>query len=161
MHVVGTTMPTKPRLFSLLASLLVLSVSGCGGDDPLDVDSTDVVGSWNITSLIYAAVTGGASVEALEPGVSGVVTFRSDLTYSIVFEEVGPPMVTDIEDGTFTVTADVIRITPDDAPGDPSDLEIVSLTATTLTLFQADDEFDFDDGGIDEPATTTVVLQKQ
>ncbi len=162
MYHARTRTTVKPRLGVLLAALLLLSFGGCG-DDPVGVVATsdDLLGTWNVTSLVYAPVGGGTSVQAIEPGTSGVITFRADLTYTITFAEVGPPQVTDVEDGTFTVMGSVLVITPDDAPNDPSNLDIPELTATSATLFQAVDEFDFDDDGNDEPATTTVMLQKQ
>jgi hypothetical protein len=155
-------MTVQPRLGLLLAAFLLLSLGGCG-EDPVEVVATsdDLLGTWNITSLMYTPVGGGTSVQSIEPGTSGVITFRADFTYTITFTEVGPPQVTDVEDGMFTVMGSVLTITPDDAPNDPSNLDIQQLTATSATLFQADDEFDFDDDGDDEPATTTVMLQKQ
>ena len=162
MHVARKRMTSKPRAGLMLASLLTLTLSGCGGDDPTDIQDTidDLVGTWNITSLMYTPAAGGASVEGVQAGTSGTITFRQDLSYTLTFQETGPPPVTDMEDGTFSVAGDVLTIVPDDAPLDPSDLEIQSLTSTTARLFQADDEYDFDDDGFDEPATTTVVLQK-
>ena len=162
MYHARTRMTARSRFGSLLAALLVVSFAGCG-DDPVDVMATsdDLLGTWNVTSLVYAPVGGGTSVQAIEPGASAVITFRADLSYTITFTEVGPPQVTDVEDGTFTVMGSVLTLTPDDAPNDPSNLDIQQLTATSVTLFQAVDEFDFDDDGNDEPATTTVMLQKQ
>lgn len=156
-------MKKRSRLGLLLAPFLLVILGSCGGDDPLDVQDIidDLVGTWNITSLTYTPVAGGAGVEALVAGTTGVVVFRQDLTYTITFTETGPPMVTDVEDGTYAVAGDVITIVPDNAPGDPSDLEIVSLAGTSLTLLQSDDEYDFNDDGTDTPATTRVVLQKQ
>lgn len=154
----GTTMST--RLGSLVAAVLLLSATACGGDDPLDVTADDLLGTWNITSLLYTPVAGGASVQGVQGGLSGTISFRADLTYTFSFQDSGPPPVSETEDGTFTVVGDVLTITPDNAPGDSSALEIQALSSNSATLFQADDEYDFDDDGTDEPSTTTVTLQR-
>ena len=161
MDLAGTRMTMKPGLRVLIAALLLLNFGGCT-DDPAGVEATtdDLLGTWDITSLVYTPVGGGTSVQAIQPGIQGVITFRADLSYTITFDDVGPPPVQEVEDGTYIVIGSVLTITPDDAPGDPSDLEIQALTSITATLFQAVDEFDFDDDGSEEPATTTVMLEK-
>ena len=160
MRVAGPT--SKPRLRSLLTTLLLLGAVSCGGDDPMDIVATasDLLGTWNITSLVHTPVGGGTPVEEVVAGLSGSVVFRQDLTYTIAFQDAGPPVVSESENGTYMVTGSSLTITPDNAPLDVTTLEIQSLTSNGVTLYQADDDYDFDDDGTDDPATTTVRLEK-
>jgi len=148
----------KPRLGSLLTTLVLLSVSGCGGDDPVGVVATaaDMLGTWDIASLTFASVPPGTSVELVSMGASGEIEFRGDGTYTLTLA--GPGEAPEVENGTFSVSGSTLSLIES---GEVTALAIQALTSTAATLFQADDEYDFNDDGFDTPATVTVVLAKQ
>ena len=147
----------------LLFSTLVLAtvMSACGGDDGVSPENAALIGSWSATSSTFTEVAGGATFDEVAAGLALTIVFRSNLTYTLTEVDPGPPQVTEIEDGTFTVIGTVLTVIPDADPGDVTALEIVTLTSTTLTLFQADGEFDFNDDGIDTPAAFTIVFVRQ
>jgi hypothetical protein len=89
-------------------------------------------------------------------GFSGEIEFRQDGTYTLTTTDPGEP--TEVENGTFGVSGSTLSLT---VFGETSALTIQALTSTAATLFQGDDEFDFNDDGTETPATTTVVLAKQ
>jgi len=158
MQFAGTSRSIKPRLGPLLATLVLLSVGACGGDDPVGVEATasDLLGTWDITSLTFTSVPAGSSAELVSQGFSGEITFRQDGTYTLTTTD--PGQAVEVEDGTFTVSGSTLSLI---VPGEVSALTIQALTSTAATLFQADDEYDFNDDGTETPATVTVVLAKQ
>ncbi|MDH3206197.1 MAG: lipocalin family protein [Gemmatimonadota bacterium] len=148
----------KPRFSALLTTLVVLSASGCGGDDPTGVAATvaDMLGSWTITALTFTSVPPGDSEELISQGFSGEVEFRSDLTYTLSTTD--PQQVVEVDNGTFSVSGSTLTLT---LPGDVTNLTIQELTSTAATLYSADDSFDFNGDDQDTPATVTVRLAKQ
>lgn len=146
----------------LISSFLCLLLAGCKDDNAMSAAaSPELIGTWTATSLTYTPVGGGTAIDVVAEGLGVTAVFRADLTYTFTFVDPGPPVVTEVENGTYSVTGSVVTVVPDNAPGDPSDLEIVSLTSASATLYQAIDEFDFDDDGTESPATTTAVLVRQ
>ena len=124
----------------------------------VDTEVNELLGTWSIVSLMFAPVGGGSAVDGLAGTAS--ITFRENLTYTLTFVEA---QVTDVEDGTFSVSGSTLTLVEDDDPTlDPNLLTITSINSTSATLFSEDDEqFDFNDEGEETPATLTVSLQKQ
>lgn len=94
-----------------------------------------------------------------EPTLSIVI--RQDFTHTITQVDPGPPQLTEIEDGTFTVGGSVFTIIPTGAPEDAIAFTMQVLTATDMTLFVAEDVFDFNEDGTETPATRTAIFVKR
>ena len=87
------------------------------------------------------------------------ITF-TETTYSGTFTfagEVGE--VTEGFSGTYTIDGNqlILRETGELEP----DSMTYTLSGNTMTLTGDDDEYDFDDDGQEDPATSTLVLAKQ
>lgn len=128
---------------------------------------TNLVGTWDATSITFTPTGGGASVDIIAQGITLFVVLRSDFTYTLTEVDPGPPQVTNVESGTFTVTGGgaggvgaLLTLTPTGLPPDLS-LTIQALTATDMTLFNANDVFDFNDDGTETPASLTAVFVKR
>lgn len=154
MHLALSGHTSKARSTSLLATLLVLALSACG-DSVTGVEATtdDFVATWDITSLLFTPAGGGTSVEALTG--SGTITFRADLTYTLVLIE---GSVQETESGTFSLSGSTLTLT---LPGEDSDmLTVTAISSSSATLYSADDSYDFNDDDEETAATLTVTLQK-
>ncbi len=128
---------------------------------------TNLVGTWDATSITFAPAGGGASVDIIADGVALSVVLRQDFTYTLTETDPGPPQVVDVENGTFTVVGGgaggvgaLLTLTPTGLPADLS-LTIQVLTATDMTLFNANDVFDFNDDGTETAASLTAVFVKR
>ncbi len=155
-------MTMRRRSGSILTTFLLIGFVGCGGDDDgVSPEIADLIGTWNATSLTFAEIGGGATVDLIADGGSLTIVFRNNLTYSLTQVIVGPPSANYSEDGTFTVNESVLTVLDDADPLDPTAIQIVTLTSTALTLFLANDEYDFNGDDNDTPASFTLVLVKQ
>jgi hypothetical protein len=155
MHLLDAGRTIKTRLGLLVAALLVLGGVACS-DSPTGVDATtgDLLGTWNITSLLFTPDGGGTAAE----GVVGwaTIVFRDDFTHTLTFVE---GTETDVENGTFAVNGSTLTLTIEGE--DPDVLTVTAISSTAATLYSDDEEFDFNDDGELTDATLTVTLQKQ
>ena len=138
------------KLFrTLIAPLLAVTfVAGCGDSTPEEVAEA-LAGTWNATSVVFTnKANSSETFDLVAAGGSANVTFTAAGGFSGSFTDLG---------GTFVVEGTNLIITN---TGE-SDLETVAFTLSgnTLTL-TVDDEFDFDDDGVDESASLIIVLQK-
>ncbi len=154
-------MMARRRLGSILTTFLLIGSVGCGGDDDgMSAEIDDLIGTWNATSLTFEEIGGTGTYDEIAAGGSATLVFRNDLTYSFTQVTPGPPLETYTEDGIYAVTGSVITFTDDADPLDPT-VAVLTLTSTALTLFLADDEYDFNGDDNDTPATFTLVFVKQ
>ncbi len=146
-----------------LSAFLVLAAVAAGCSDstaPEDITLAALVGTWSATSATFSEVGGSGFEDAIALGATMSITVGPSGSYSInvtvPFED------PEVETGTLTVTGGVITATPTDPLEDPETIEIVSLSGDNLTLFFADEEWDFTDDQIDNetPATLTIVMRR-
>ncbi len=78
---------------------------------------------------------------------------RDNSTYTVTFDD---GETSEVENGTYTVSAGVITITPTE--GEPEELTIVSLEGNTLTLSMTAVE---EVGEVEVSGTMTMVLERQ
>ena len=155
-------MIVRRRLGSILTTFLLIGFVGCGSDDDgVSPEIADLIGTWSATSLTFAEIGGTATVDLIAAGDTLSIVFRNNFTYSVAQLITGPPQEDYTEDGTFTLRGNVLTVTDDADPLDPAVIEIVTLTSTALTLFQANDEYDFNGDDNDTPASWTLVFVKQ
>jgi hypothetical protein len=155
MHLLDAGRTIKTRVGLLVAALLVLGGVACS-DSPTGVDATtgDLLGTWNITSLLFTPDGGGTATEAVVG--SATIVFRDNFTYTLTFVE---GTETDVENGTFAVNGSTLTLTIEGE--DPDVLTVTAISSTAATLYSDDEEFDFNDDGELADATLTVTLQKQ
>ena len=127
-----------------------------GDVDPGDVTGNDLVGTWEATAATFTPDGSTTSFDLIADGFGITLVIRADGTYTATFTELG--FDPEVEDGTYTVSAGVITITPT-VGDDVESFTIVSLNATTLVL--SDPDAVEDDEGVDVPGTLRLVLQKQ
>jgi hypothetical protein len=148
------------RKLSAFVMLAVVAVGCSDSTAPEDVTLADLVGTWNATSATFDEVAGDGLIEVIGTfGVSMSITIASSGAYTITVTV--PGEAPDVETGTATAANGVITATPS-APGeDPEVIQIRSLSGNDMTLYFADEEFDFNDDGTETDATLTVVLRRQ
>ncbi len=147
-------------LRTLIAPLLAVTfLAGCG--DSIGADGTPeevanaLAGTWNATSFVFTNdANSSETFDLLADGGSFSITFTAagQFSGSSTFEG-----ATDTFSGTYVVQGTNLITT--DTGEIESETIAFTLSGNTLTL-ALDDEFDFDDNGIDEPATLVIVLQK-
>lgn len=136
-------------LRTLIVPLLAVTfVAGCGDSTPEEVAEA-LAGTWNATSVVFTnKANSSETFDLLAAGESVNVTFTAAGEFSGSFTDVG---------GTFVVEGTNLIIT-NTGKNDPHAVAF-TLSGNTLTL-TVDDEFDFDDDGVDESASLIIVLQK-
>ncbi len=136
-------------LRTLIAPLLaVIFVAGCG-DSTREEVAEALAGTWNATSVVFTnKANSSETFDLLAAGESANITFTAAGGFSGSFTDLG---------GTFVVEGTNLIIT-NTGESDPETVAF-TLSGNTLTL-TVDDEFDFDDDGVDESASLIIVLQK-
>jgi hypothetical protein len=134
-------------LRTLIVPLLaVIFVAGCG-DSTREEVAEALAGTWNATSVVVTNKANSSETSDLLAGGESVnITFTVAGGFSGSFTDLG---------GTFVVEGTNLIITNTGK----SDLETIAFTLSDNTL-TVDDEFDFDDDGVDESASLIIVLQK-
>lgn len=102
---------------------VALSTVGCSDDD--DDDGNPLVGTWRATTF---------NGQAIDPGVSVVVSFRSDGTASTTYSIGGE---TDTSVGTWSADGGTLTVTSE---GD-TDSAAYSISGNTLTISSSDGTF--------------------
>ena len=151
------------KLLRKLAPLLAVTfVASCSDDFVSGADSTPeevvdaLVGTWNATSFVFTnKANSSETFDLLADGGSFSITFTATggFSGSSTFEG-----ATDTFSGTYIVQGTNLMLTD----GQSNDVESFAFTVSgnTLTLVFEDVEFDFDNDGVDEPATVTLVFQR-
>jgi len=169
MRFAGLRRTITTRLGPLLTTLVVLSVSGCEGDDPTAVagTSTELLGTWDLSSFAFTSISTPIAkpdyVELGWPGLgySGNIVFRGDRTYTFttVYPKVGLPVPNLVEDGIFDLSGSTLSLTlPNE---EPTLLLIEELTSVSATLFQRGTSYDFNRDGTETIATARIVISRQ
>ena len=139
-------------LRTLIAPLLAVTfVAGCGDSTPEEVAEA-LAGTWNATSVVFTnKANSSETFDLLAGGESVNITFTAAGGFSGSFTELGGTGGTFVVQGTNLIFTNPGKSDPDTAA--------FTLSGNTLTL-TVDDEFDFDDDGVDESASLIIVLQK-
>ncbi len=148
----------------VLATCLFFGIWGCSSSgtdpdnntDPVQTQSDwEMVGSWTGVYFEFANPNDSSQVVNLSQyGVSYLMAIADDSSYTSATTFLGD---TEVETGRITVQGNQITIAPD--TGDPRS-GTYTLNENTLRIVVPDQEFDFTQDGIPEPATLTVELVK-
>ncbi len=134
--------------------------------DVTDSPDPDLVGSWSATSMTYTWIAQpDSSIDVIPFGVSFDLVANGDGTYAVtIVHPVNSGEPTENETGLYTALEGLLWVYETDANAGPDPLALLGYqvdgSSATLTR-NMDEEFDFNDDGIDEPATLTIVLEKQ
>ncbi len=140
---------------SSLGVALLVAV-GCS-DSTGPASPSDFVGDWLASSYVVTNIANTSQSEDL---------IGLGMTLSITFTETSysgtagfPGEATETFSGTYTIDGNqlILNETGELEP----DTMTYALSGNTMTLSGDDEEYDFDDDGQDDPATFTMVFQRQ
>lgn len=142
-------MKLKHRTIPLLALTLM---GACTDDGATGVAPDDLAGTWTATAMVFSSVADPTTtVDVVTEGAALTLVLNADGTYSFVSVFPGEP--DEDETGTFSVSGDVMTITPTGL--DPETFAIFR-DGDTLTLTDSD-TFDFGQG-VEEDALLVITL---
>lgn len=139
--------------------------AACGDDDdgtgPDGVTVADLAGSWTATQLQFTAADGSASVDLINDlGGSFVLQIQSDGSFTA---DVSVPGQDPFQlPGSVTISGSTLTVdfAQDVPPFNDFDASF-TLSGSQLTLDVSDASFDFNQDGVEDPATATVIFQRQ
>ncbi len=145
---------------SLGAALLVAVAAGCSdsGDSTGPVASpSEFVGDWLASSYVVTNIANTAeTADLIVQGLTLSITF-TETTYSGTAAFTGEP--TETFSGTYTISGNQLTLN-ETGKGTP-ELMTYTLSGNAMTLAGSDEEYDFDNDGVEDPATFTMLLAKQ
>ncbi len=146
---------------SLGAALLVAVAVGCSdsGDSTGPVASpSEFVGNWLASSYIVTSIANTSLSEDLVVGQQMTISITfTETTYSGTASFPGEP--TETFSGTYTISGNQLTLN-ETGQGTP-ELMTYTLSGNAMTLAGSDEEYDFDDDGVEDPATFTMLLVRQ
>ena len=149
-------------IFVFILSLLLVNCEKNSTDPkennivPANVPS-EVVGSWDAVSYLVSNNDNASDiVDLVQEGFGLLLTIQSNGSYTSIFSI--PNMNDETESGTLTFINNTVTIDP---PGEDPFIMAYQVTDTLLTLVDPNSSYDFDDDGMDEDATETIILVKQ
>jgi hypothetical protein len=142
---------------SLGIALFVAVGVGCSSDSTGPASASDFVGDWLASSYVVTNIANTSQSEDL---------IAMEMTLSITFTETTysgtasfPGEVAETFSGTYTISGSQLTL------NETGELEPETMTYTlsgnAMTLAGNDEEYDFDNDGVDDPATFVMVLAKQ
>lgn len=135
------------------SAMALLVLSACS--DSTGVEPDDLAGTWEATEAVVTSVADPTvSVDFVAEGGTITLVLNADAGY--VFTSSFPGEDPEVEIGTYSVSGDVLTITPVD---DDPETFTISRDGDTMTL-TGDDSFDFDENDVEEPATLVITLTR-
>ena len=148
------------KLRHLTTSALALIVmAACTDDTSVGVEPDDLAGTWTSNSFVLTSVANPGTFLDLvaEEQAEMTLVLGADGAYTFTFTSTVEE--TENESGTFTVSGNIMTVTPVIPEGlEPEAMTIVRV-GDTLTLTM-DDEVVFSDGGQAEAAVLVIVLTR-
>ena len=140
----------------IISTLALILMSACSDSTGVEVD--DLAGVWTATSLVFTSVADPTiSVDLVVVEQATVtLTLRSEATYALVITSLLEP--TENEAGTYVVTGTTLTLSQT-GTGSPEPFTIVR-NGDTMTLTDIDEEFDFSDDQVGEPAIMVITLTR-
>ncbi len=147
------------KVSSLGIALFVAVAVGCSdsGNSTGPASASDFVGDWLASSYVLTSIANTSLSEDLIPlGMTLSITF-TETTYSGTAAFTGEP--TETFSGTYTISGNQLTLN-ETGQGEP-ELMTYTLSGNAMTLAGSDEEYDFDDDGVEDPATFSMLLAKQ
>lgn len=150
-------MSTRSRL--VIASL-ILGLCACGDDDSAGPNPPGLVGTWQAIEVELISVEDpGTSIELVGLGASVTVQLNANGTFA--FDATIPGEPSENFAGTWEASQDVFTMRWTEG-GFLLEWQFdYSVLGDEATLTGADAEYDFDDDGLEDPATLNVILVRQ
>lgn len=143
----------KLRHLTTGAMALIL-MSACSESTGLEVD--DIAGTWTATSMVFTSVADPlVSFDMVTEGAALTLTLSAEATYDFLFTF--PLEEDEVEAGGYVVTGSTLALSPT-GTGSPESFTI-ARNGDTMTL-TSDDEFDFDENEVEEPAILVLTLTR-
>lgn len=135
--------------------LLLVALAGCGKDNTVGPKPTQVVGVWRATMVQFVNKSDpNQRVELISAGDTVTVVIGGDQVYTYLHApHSGSP---DTTTGVWRLDGDLFRVTPTGMPFEW--VWDVSYSGGTLSLKNADMEYDVNDDGAREMTKQTMVL---
>lgn len=153
----------KGKLVVFLGLILSMILVNCESNSTNPTENIDAnvpagaVGDWDAGSYIITNTANPVEqVDLIQEGINLYLTIQSNGNYSSTLTFPVDP--TETETGRLTFVNNVVTVDPSD--DDPFPMTYV-LIDSILTLVDANSSFDFDDDGMDEPASETIILVRQ
>jgi hypothetical protein len=144
-------------LRTLTAVMLATAVIGCSDSTSVE-DVADLVGTWDATSFLWTSdADASVTFELVGAGGNFQLVIAADGSFTGSF---GMGSEVEVFSGTIAISGSNIIIT-DSVDADDTSTMGFSLDGNTLTMTSDDDEYDFDDDGQEDPASSLMVLQRQ
>ncbi len=135
--------------------LLLVALAGCGKDDTVGPKPTQVVGVWRATSVQFVNKSDpNQRVELISAGHTVTVEIGGDQVYRYVDTPSGGSP--DTTTGVWQLDGDIFRVNPTGMPWQWA--WDVSVSGGTLSLKNADMEYDVNDDTLREMCKQTMVL---
>lgn len=131
--------------------------------DVTESPDPDLVGTWTATEMIFTSeAEPDSSIDVIQYGASFELVANANGTYAVTITQ--PDETTQTESGLYTALEGILWVyeTGPNAGPEPLALLFYEADGADATLMHLwDEEFDFNNDGMDEPATLTIVLEKQ
>jgi len=150
------------RSFGLINVLgLGLTVAACGDGTstvgPGGVTIASLAGNWTATSIEWATLTGSARFDLIADGGSGTLVIQTDGRFTLTTIESGG--LTEVTTGSLVFNTQEEDFLVVRADGEPEEEFLFFLSGNMMSL-RGDDTFDFDDDGVEEPATIDLMFTR-
>ncbi len=151
-------MKTSSLGIALLASVaLGCSDSAAGPGPGGEATPALLVGTWVGSSYVVTSVANTVlSADFFDMGMTLTITF-TETDYTGVSTFPGDP--DENFSGTYTISG--LQITTDEVGQVDQEIFTYSLSGSILTMSGDDETYDFDNDGVEDPATFVIVLNKQ
>ena len=141
--------------------VLALILSSCGGDDPLEVDSSlaAFVGDWHATSLVLSSpVAPEVSVDLIELGSSFDLNIQPSGYYTAILVFAGQGQT---EIGQISLSGPSVVILDREFPTPARNISTFVFEGPDRLILDGDTEFDFNLDGTSEAALAHFDLQRR
>jgi len=147
-------------IFGLCLSMVLLNCESNSTNPTENIDANvpaGAVGNWDAGFYVITNTSNPVEqVDLIQEGLNLSLTIQANGNYSSTLTFPSDPSET--ETGRLTFVNNIVTVDPSD--DDPFPMTYV-LTDSILTLVDSNSSFDFDDDGMDEPASETIILVRQ
>lgn len=141
----------------VLAAACASALVAC--DDGTGPSAEELAGTWNATKAELVSVANPSiRLDVVALGGTVQLVLNENKTFTLTSTLPGEPA--EVASGTWSSSVDQLTLTF--TSGLSGDMQFdMALSGDTLTLGGADDDFDFNDDGVEEPAKVYLTLARQ
>lgn len=155
------------HLFSLGVVLIVFSIfiASCGEDDDpkLEGDNysiTDIAGNWTATQAIFSSVDipNKGFLDIIDEGGSLTLSIQNNGRFKLTI--MLPGEANQVFEGQLGFDEEWLAVSYDELPGDYDYLFFDLNDSKTVLTIRGDAGYDFDEDGIEDPASMDLILSR-